>query len=527
VLFIILGLQSAICNPHSEIERGSTMQGLELKGMGENQTVVAQRLRGEGRQDPFESAEFKSENRITLDISYMMDAPGPGTIERKDVETLIPRVVKAHEQLKENQGDIFDGKTAMTGWLNLPEEMSREHLREIKSVTHELAGQVDAFVSLGIGGSYLGVEATFRALTHNYFNQLTREERGGAPEIYFLGQNMDPDYFRDTLDMLKEKRVAVNVISKSGTTTETAVAFRIIRKIMEENWGNTADSMILVTTDRVKGALREMVKEKNYRAFIVPDDVGGRFSVLTDVGLVGLSMANIDIEEFVAGFRTMREITWGNDFWGNPAMVHAACRHAAWHAGKKIEVVASNSASLYPVARWMEQLFPESEGHEGHGMWVSPSLYSEKLHANGQMVQQGERNIMETFLYLKEHDNDVSVPDTGKSSDGLDFLAEKKADMNFVNRMVIGGPAYAHYKGGVPNMTVEIPRRSAFNLGQVYFMMEMSVAISGTLMGHNPFVQPGVEAYKKAMFALIGKPGFESEALGMEKELAEMERTII
>ena len=503
------------------------MQGLELKGMEENRTVVTQRERGKGQGNPFESADFKKENRITLDITYMMDAPGSGTIKRKDLEALIPQVMEAHRQLKENRGDIFDGKTAMTGWLNLPEEISREHLEKIKSVTRELAKKVDAFVSLGIGGSYLGIEATFRALTHHYFNQLSREERGGAPEMYFLGQNMDPDYFRDTLDMLKGKRVAVNVISKSGTTTETAVAFRIIRKVMEESWGDAADSMIIVTTDRVKGALREMVKEKNYRAFVVPDDVGGRFSVLTDVGLVGLSMANIDIEEFVAGFRAMREITWNDDFWSNPAMVHAACRHAAWRAGKKIEVVAGNSASLYPVARWMEQLFPESEGHKGHGMWVSPSLYSEKLHANGQMVQQGERNIMETFLYLKGHDNNVPVPDTGKSSDGLDFLIRKKADMNFVNRMVIEGPAYAHYKGGVPNMMVEIPRRSAFNLGQVYFMMEMSVAISGVLLGHNPFVQPGVEAYKKAMFALIGKPGFENEALTMEKELAEMERTRI
>ena len=196
-----------------------------------------------------------------------------------------------------------------------------------------MSAELDAFVSLGIGGSYLGIEATFRALTHTYFNQLSSEERGGAPEIYFLGQNMDPDFFRDTLDMLRGKKVGVNVISKSGTTTETAIAFRIMRKMMQENWGADADQLILVTTDKEKGALRTLAREKGYRTFVVPDDVGGRFSVLTDVGLVGLAMAHIDIEEFVAGFQAMREISSGNDFWKNPALVHASMRHAAWCAG--------------------------------------------------------------------------------------------------------------------------------------------------------------------------------------------------
>ena len=335
---------------------------------------------------------------------------------------------------------------------------------------------------------------------------------------------MDPDFFRDTLDMLKGKRIAINVISKSGTTTETAIAFRIIRKLMEENWGNDADRMILVTTDAVRGALKEMAGKRGYRTFVIPDDIGGRFSVLTDVGLVGLSVANIDIEEFVAGFKVMRDITSGDDFWHNPALVHAALRHTAWCAEKKIEVVATNSASLYAVARWMEQLFPESEGHDGHGLWVSPSLYSEKLHANGQMVQEGQRNIVETFLLLKEHDNQVRIPRTDNNLDGLDFLVDKGLDMNFINRMVIEGPAYAHYKGGVPNMTIEIPRRNAFNLGQLYYMMEKSVAISGYLLAHNPFVQPGVEAYKRAMFALIGKPGFEEETRNIKNDLAKMKR---
>ena len=503
------------------------MEGLGLIDLAENSTIREQQKRGEQFRNPFQSDEFRAANRISIDVTNMFDTPGPGSVSRKDVESLIPEVIKAHQMLKDGEGDIYDHGIAMTGWQDLPVEISEEHLAGIRSITSELSREVDAFVSLGIGGSYLGIEATFRALTHNYFNQLARDERGGAPEIYFLGQNMDPDFFRDTLDILKGKRIAINVISKSGTTTETAIAFRIIRKLMEENWGDAADRMILVTTDGTRGALKEMAGKRGYRTFVIPDNIGGRFSVLTDVGLVGLSMANIDIEEFVAGFSVMRDIVSGDDFWRNPALVHAALRHAAWSAGKKIEVIATNAVSLYSVARWMEQLFPESEGHEGHGLWVSPSLYSEKLHANGQMVQQGERNIIETFLLLKEHDNRIQMPKTDNNLDGLDFLVDKGLDMNFVNRMVVEGPAFAHHRGGVPNMTIEIPRRNAFNLGQLYYMMEKSVAISGYLFGHNPFIQPGVEAYKEAMFALIGKPGFEEETRSIKNDLAKMKRTKI
>jgi glucose-6-phosphate isomerase len=500
------------------------MEGLRLIDVGPNFTTKRQQERRGQGSNAFESPSFRSENRIVLDATYMFDAPGPGSIRRSDVDSLVPDVLKAHQRLRNGEGDIFDRDILMTGWLDLPVEISESHLAQITSVAGELGRDIDAYISLGIGGSYLGIEATFKALTHTYFNQLTREQRGGAPEIYFLGQNMDPDYFRDTLDMLEGKRIAVNVISKSGTTTETAVAFRIIRRLMEETWGMAADRLILVTTDRTRGALKEMAGQRDYRTFVIPDDIGGRFSVLTDVGLVGLAMAHIDIHEFVAGFRAMRDITRTEDFWHNPPLVHAALRHAAWTAGKKIEVVATNAVPLYSAARWMEQLFPESEGHQGHGMWVSPSLYSEKLHANGQMVQEGERNILETFLFLNSHDNRVQIPRMDTNLDGLDFLVDKGMDMNAVNQRVVDGPAYAHYQGGVPNMTVRIPRRNAFNLGQLYYMMETSVAISGYLLGHNPFIQPGVEAYKQAMFALIGKPGFEEHARTIKNELKKIER---
>ena len=335
------------------------MGGIDLAGFGENKTIIEQMRRGESEgKKLFNTDSFVSENRIALDLTYTFDSPGPASISRGDVEALIPRILEAHRMLRNEEGDILDNGIPMTGWQNLPEEIDREHMAEIKSVTRELSREIDAFVSLGIGGSYLGIEATFRALTHNFFNRLSREKRGGAPEIYFLGQNMDPDFFRDTLDMLEGKRIGINVISKSGTTTETAIAFRIMRRLIEECRGESAGRFIIATTDKSRGALRDLAERKGYRSFVIPDNVGGRFSVLTDVGLVGLAMANIDIEEFVAGFRRMREITVTDDFWRNPALVHAAVRHAAWSKGKKIEVIATNSTSLSFVARWMEQLFP-------------------------------------------------------------------------------------------------------------------------------------------------------------------------
>jgi len=490
-----------------------------LKGFQENKTVETQIKRGRKEKAPYNTDLFRKENAIDLDPSYIFDAPGGPSISFKDIETLIPRVLEAHRMLKEEEGNILDNGIPMTGWQDLPEEITGAHLEDIKQVAAALSREIDVFVSIGIGGSYLGIEATFQALTHSYFNQLNREKRGGAPEIYFLGQNMDPDYFRDTLDMLEGKRVGINVISKSGTTTETAIAFRIMLKLLEDAWVKDASRFVIATTDKSKGALRALSDKKGFRTFPIPDNIGGRYSVLTDVGLVGLAMANIDIEEFTAGFRRMREITMADDVMANPALLHAAIRHAAWLKGKKIEVVAVNSRALYSVARWMEQLFPESEGHEGRGMWVSPTMYSEKLHSNGQMIQDGERNILETFLLLKEHDNRIEIPSMEGDTDGLNFLSDKGIDMNFVNRKVIEGPAYAHYKGGVPNMTIAIPRRNAFNLGQFYYMMERSAALSGYLLGHNPFIQPGVEAYKKAMFALIGKPGYEAKAKEMAEEI--------
>lgn len=483
---------------------------------------------GEDKRSPYDDTDFKRQNRVSIDISNIFDAPGdPNPITIEDFQSIEAEALAADRDLKNGRGDCLDGDTAMLGWQDLPEKIADEYLAGITKKAKQLSSKIDAFVSLGIGGSYLGVEASIKMLTHTHFNSLSRQQRGGAPEIYFLGQNMDPDFFCDTLDMLAGKKVAVNVISKSGTTTETAIAFRILRELIEASNGEQAGKFIIATTDKARGALRKLADEKGYQTFIVPDDIGGRFSVLTDVGLFGIAIAGIDLQELLAGARDMRIRCLSEDFLSNPAMVHAAVRTLAWRKGKKIEVVATNSQALLQVTRWMEQLFPESEGHDGKGLFVASSMYSEKLHANGQLVQEGERNLIETFLKLGQYHSTVPIPSDPDNLDGLNYLSDSGKDMGFINGLVIDGPAFAHRQGGVPNLTVHIPARNAYCLGQLYYLMERSVAISGYLLGVNPFIQPGVEAYKKAMFALAGKPGFEQEGTELQKQLAAIKKTVV
>lgn len=492
-------------------------KGLNITQFGDNFTIVKQM-----------GGKYPPKDNITLDISYLFNSPqDPNPISKSDFDKLAPVIIENNNRLLKGEGDCKDGGVPMLGWLNFADEISDAHIAEIYETAGNLADKIDAFVSLGIGGSYLGLEAAFKALSHNYWNQLELRERGGFPEIYFLGQNMDPDYFRDTLDMLKGKRVGINVISKSGTTTETAIAFRILRELLEKWLGGDAKDYIIATTDNSKGALRGLAEAKGYRTFVVPENIGGRFSVVSDVGLFGLAMIGVDLDSFLDGFRDMKKRTDNPDFWRNPAMVHCATRHIAYTKGKKVEVIASNSAALYNIARWMEQLFPESEGHKGKGMWVSPSMYSEKLHANGQMVQDGERNILETFLHLRNFDNKIKIPVDPDNADGLNYLPENGKDLNFLNSLALQGPAYAHFQGGVPNMTINIPERTSYHIGALFMMMERSVALSGYLLGHNPFIQPGVEAYKKAIFALAGKPGFEDAGREIAGEIQARERVIV
>jgi len=420
-------------------------KGLGLTGLKANKTIN-RHINSSTRSNFYPDDDFIRNNQIKLDLTYMLNAADDQPfISPDDLDSISLLVQEKHDQLKNVQGDCRDNDVPMLGWLSIPDEITKSNLDDMVTAARELSKKIDVYLSLGIGGSYLGIEATVKALTHTYFNQLPRDKRGDAPEIYFLGQNLDPDFFLDILDMIEGKRLGINVISKSGTTAETAIAFRIVRKLIETWAGEKAFDFIFATTDKTRGALKKLAGEKGYRTFVVPDNIGGRFSVLSDVGLVGLAMAGIDIHEFVAGFREMKRITDKNEFWHNPAMLHAAIRYLAYKRGKKIEVVATNSASLYQLIRWMEQLFPESEGHKGYGLWVSPSMYSEKLHANGQMVQQGERNMIETFIRLRESDNELLIPSDSGNLDGLNYLSDSDRGTNYINQKVIDGPAYAHF----------------------------------------------------------------------------------
>ncbi len=499
--------------------------GLDTAQLGPNKTIQNQRKRATNSPGFRPDQNFIDDNRIELDITNIVNAAdGESFIGEDELSAIGLRAVEMKKLIETKKGNCLDNGIPMLGWYTLPDEITDEHVAEIIAAARQFRNDVDAFVSLGIGGSYLGIEATFKALTHTHFNQLSRADRGDVPEIYFMGQNLDPDFYRDSLDLLQGKRVGINVISKSGTTTETAIAFRILRQLVEKWAGQKAADYIIATTDKTRGALRSLAEKKRYRTFVIPDNIGGRYSVLSDVGLFGLAVAGVDIAEFLAGFRTMKQRTTTDDFWKNPALVHAAVRYLSFIKGKSIEVIASNSTHLIHLARWMEQLFPESEGQRGNGLWVSPSLYSEKLHANGQMVQDGPRIFIETFLRLRRHDNEMPIPPDPENLDGLNFLSDNRRSLNFVNDLVIDGPAYAHLEGGVPNMTIDFPARNAYNIGQLYFMMELSAAVSGYMAGINPFIQPGVEAYKKAMFALAGKPGFEEYRRTMEKSAARLRK---
>ena len=426
-----------------------------------------------------------------------------GTITEADLEAITPEVARAHRMLKQGEGECRDGDVVMLGWQSLPDRITEARLEAIIEASLDLAGRIDSFLSLGIGGSYLGILATKQALTPWGVDGLTRDERGGLPASFFLGNSMDPDYHADVFHQIRDGRIGVNVISKSGTTRETAMAFRMARRFLEETIGaEAAAQAIFATTDPVKGALREMADDKGYRTFTVPADVGGRYSVLTDVGLVGLPLMGVDIKEFVAGFREMKARTEGDDFEANPAMLLAALRTLAYRKGKRIEMIATNSYALTGLAEWAKQLFPESEGHLLRGLFPSAGFYSRELHAVGQAVQDGERNICELLLELENPTTDLAIPQDDDDRDRVNH--PELRSMGAFNRAMMEGTAIAHHYGGVPVTRILIPNRNAFCLGQVYFLMERTAAITGYLLDINPFVQPAVVAYKNLMNAVAG-----------------------
>ncbi|WP_202081320.1 glucose-6-phosphate isomerase [Caldalkalibacillus salinus] len=419
----------------------------------------------------------------------------------------------AHHMLHEQTGAGSD----YLGWVDLPEAYDKEEFERIQQAATRIQNNSDALVVIGIGGSYLGAKAAIEMLTHTFHNQLPNAKRQ-TPEIYFVGQNISATYVKHLIQVLEGKDFSVNVISKSGTTTEPAIAFRIFRDLLEKKYGEEeAKSRIYATTDAEKGALKQLATEKGYETFVVPDDVGGRYSVLTAVGLLPIATAGINISSMMEGAREAQQKYANPDLSQNECYQYAAVRHVLYNKGKTIELLVNYEPSLHFVSEWWKQLFGESEGKDQKGIYPASVDFTTDLHSMGQYIQEGRRHLFETVLQVKEAPEDIVIEEDDQNLDGLNYLAGQT--MNVVNQKAFEGTLLAHTDGGVPNLVVTIDDFSAKTFGHLVYFFEKACGISGYLLGVNPFNQPGVEAYKKNMFALLGKPGFEEEKAALEKRL--------
>lgn len=424
-------------------------------------------------------------------------------VSADELEMLAPAVVDAHRRLK--QGDVPGAD--FLGWLDLPSRTLSSGLDAMETTAAHIRAHADALVVIGIGGSYLGARAAYEWMKPEYYNQMSKSVRGG-PEIYFAGNHLSADALSDLLQVLEGKTVFLNVISKSGTTTEPAVAFRILRKWLVDTVGETeAKKRIIVTTDREKGALKALAQSEGYPTFVVPDDVGGRYSVLTPVGLLPLAAIGVDIKAMLEGAHAAETSLSGGSFADNPAYQYSAVRNALYRKGKNTEILASYEPSLRTFAEWWKQLFGESEGKDQKGIYPSSVGYTTDLHSLGQFVQEGYRNLFETVITVDKVESNMQLPSDKSVQDGLEYLAGQP--LSWINDQARIATNMAHVDGGVPNILVSVPDKSAASLGALFYFFELSCALSGQLLGVNAFNQPGVEAYKVNMFALLGKPGYE------------------
>ncbi len=403
------------------------------------------------------------------------------------------------------------------GWLHLPAQVTPEFIDEINATAKVLRDNCDAVVVAGIGGSYLGAKAVIAALDDNF----TWLKKADGPRILFAGNNISEDYLSELIDYLKGVKFGVINISKSGTTTETAITFRLMRKLCEDQMGKELSKKVIVAiTDAKKGAARTTADKEGYKSFIIPDNVGGRFSVLTPVGLLPIACAGYDIAQLIKGAQDMEKACdISVPFGQNPCAIYAATRNALYAAGKKVEILVNYQPKLHYVAEWWKQLYGESEGKDHTGIFPASVDFSTDLHSMGQWIQDGERTIFETVISIDKPNSSLTVPSDEENLDGLNFLAGKHVDE--VNHMAELGTQLAHVDGGVPNLRITIPQLDEYNIGQLIYFFEKACGISGLVLGVNPFNQPGVEAYKKNMFALLNKPGYEAESIAIQKKLAE------
>ncbi|UKS64456.1 glucose-6-phosphate isomerase [Rossellomorea marisflavi] len=430
-----------------------------------------------------------------------------------EITYLSDAVKAAHHALHEKTGAGSD----FLGWIDLPVDYDKEEFARIQKASEKINKDSDILLVIGIGGSYLGARAAIEMLNHSFFNTVSKEKRS-APQVLFLGQNISSTYMKDLMDLLEDKDFSINVISKSGTTTEPAIAFRIFRKMLEEKYGvEEARKRIYATTDKAKGALKTLANDEGYETFVVPDDVGGRYSVLTAVGLLPIAVSGVDIEAMMDGAAKAREDFGQSELSENPAYQYAAVRNVLYNKGKTIEMLINYEPGLQYFAEWWKQLFGESEGKDQKGIYPSSANFSTDLHSLGQYVQEGRRDIFETVVKVQEARHELVIEEAYSDLDGLNYLAGQTID--FVNNKAFEGTLLAHTDGGVPNLIVEIPAMDAYTFGYLVYFFEKACAVSGYLLGVNPFDQPGVEAYKVNMFALLGKPGFEEKKAELEKRL--------
>ncbi|WP_368503438.1 glucose-6-phosphate isomerase [Alkalihalophilus sp. As8PL] len=430
-----------------------------------------------------------------------------------EIDYMQDAVTAAHEALHNKTGAGSD----FLGWIDLPTAYDREEFARIQAAADKIKNDSDVLLVVGIGGSYLGARAAIEALNHSFYNVLSKEERK-APQVFFVGNNISSNYVKDLFSLLDGKDVSVNVISKSGTTTEPAIAFRIFREFLEKKYGKEeARRRIYATTDREKGALKTLATEEGYESFIIPDDVGGRFSVLTAVGLLPIAVSGLDIEALMKGAADASEDLANPNLAENQAYQYAAVRNAFYNKGKTIELMVNYEPSLHYVSEWWKQLYGESEGKDGKGIFPAAVDFSTDLHSMGQYVQDGRRDLFETVLNVGKVREEIKIEEADSDLDGLNYLAGET--MDFVNKKAFEGTMLAHTDGGVPNLIVNIPELNEYHFGYLIYFFEKACGISGYLLGVNPFDQPGVEAYKKNMFALLGKPGFEVEKAELEKRL--------
>ncbi|MCU6797629.1 glucose-6-phosphate isomerase [Paenibacillus sp. WQ 127069] len=447
-------------------------------------------------------------NKLKFDYSKALSF-----IQQHEIDYLADPIRLAHDQLHNKTGAGSD----YLGWIDLPVDYDKEEFARIQQAAKKIQSDSDALVVIGIGGSYLGARAAIEMLSHSFYNLLPKGKRK-TPEIYFVGNNISSTYVTHLLQLLEGKDVSVNVISKSGTTTEPAIAFRIFRELLEKKYGvEEARKRIYATTDHSKGALKKLATAEGYESFVIPDDVGGRYSVLTAVGLLPIAAAGVDIEAIMKGAADAKEVYSNPKLEENESYQYAAVRNALYRKGKTTEILVNYEPSLHFVSEWWKQLFGESEGKDYKGIFPAAVDFSTDLHSMGQFIQEGNRTLFETVIQVAEAAEQITIGTDEKDLDGLNFLSGKT--MDFVNKKAFEGTMLAHTDGGVPNLIVTIPDTSAYTFGYMVYFFEKACGISGYLMGVNPFDQPGVEAYKKNMFALLGKPGYEKEKAELEARL--------